>query len=211
MKKGIFLVLTTVVIGILLLAGCAAPESPAVSQEPELRGEIEGMKGRLNTAEQEISGIKKTLNDELPKIHDGISSLADQMETVANSLEKLDEQKAIGMLSTQMAAVQQDITDLKEGKDETTQSQCSSPRHRSFCQTTCRSFRQFSSSIDIEKKGSISVDESGYYEIRISPSDAEITIDGREVISCEIIYLNYGKRTVRSSEPISVSYRLVYY
>ncbi len=202
MKKGILLVSVVLLVGILLLVGCGAPEPAGVS-----RAEHEVFKaevtGRLDTTETEIAGIREAVKD-LPVIRQDVSAIKGLLEgSKGQSDELVDLKIRMAVNDVKVEEREKDINELRQDVKDI-------PRYQPQPQPRRQPSHEFPYSIYVEKTGSLWVDETGYYELRISP-DVEISIGGRKIISHEIVRLTRGNHTVRSPEPVSISYRLVYY
>jgi len=119
----------SVVAAIIVIAAIVAgffypgtPETVSVTEYRGLHSEVEGVKGRMNTAEANIADVQATLEKELPEIRQSITDLGTditgQIEGLGRTLEGLNEQKAIGEMTVKQAALEKEVAELKKEKEE---------------------------------------------------------------------------------------------
>jgi len=194
----VLLVVGAVIIIAAVVVGIFFPRTPETVSVAEYQGFQSEVTGRLDTAEAEIIGISQTLDRELPKIQQGFMDITGQIEGLGETLEGLNEQKAIGEMTAKQAALEKEIVELKEGEKDT--SQQSSPQlvyvlpypssqpdsrsshYRDYCRT-----ESFTSSLN-----SVWFDESDNYKFEVkTDNEFRLYVDGQLVLNKQAA--NYEK------------------
>ena len=212
MNKTIWAVLGAV--GVILLAlivflGVSFPKTPETVSQAEFqsyKGEAKEEFGKTNSRIEAMADSVRTLAGTM---NTGFGQIRDELNDLEKDQEKESEVQAVkDELNAEKAGRQIDALKAKDAELEKDLAEVQNKgKDRGRCPGSRDGESSYSSSIYIERTGSIWIEKSDYYEFRIAPN-VEIFVDGRGVLSSEIVYLTQGRHTCRSHEPVTISWRL---
>ena len=187
-KRRILLFVGLMFLVLCLGVGCAGPE-PAPRPETvskaeyqEFRADVQGELGRINT---ELSEIDEVIKD-LPEIKKETLEIKEQLKELCEVLAGVNEQRALGELSVKMAAIEKDVTELRDKAKEVTQYPYSPPVYLPsypLPYPPCYSSLLYPDRFGI-RVFSVWFEESGNYKFKVeTDNEFRLYIDGQLILS----------------------------